>query len=233
MTRMLASVANLAEARLAAACDVDIIDLKNPREGALGALPTRVVGEIVDDLKGATPVSATIGDLPMQPETIIPAVEAMAATGVDYVKLGFFPGGDWPAVLDGLRPMADGGVKLVAVLFADQPVELTWLAALANAGFAGAMLDTADKRQGSLTRQRDLRFLGSFVDTARWHNLLCGLAGSLQIDDVAPLAALGPDYLGFRGALCGGNRTDELNRGAMQSILGALKGNDACQRPLV
>jgi len=231
MTRMLASVANLAEARLAAAWGVDIIDLKNPREGALGALPTRVVGEIVDDLKGAKPVSATIGDLPMLPETIIPAIEAMAATGVDYVKLGFFSGGDWPAVLDGLRPIA-GGVKLVAVLFADQPVELTWLAALANAGFAGAMLDTADKRQGSLTSQRDPRFLRSFVDNARWHNLLCGLAGSLQIDDVVPLVSLGPDYLGFRGALCGGKRTDELNSGAIQSILGALKGNDARQRPL-
>ncbi len=220
MTRMLASVANLAEARLVADGGADIIDLKNPREGALGALPTLVVREIV---------SATIGDLPMQPELIIPAIEAMAATGVDYVKLGLFPGGDWPAVLAGLRPLAARGVRLVAVLFADQPVELTWLAALADTGFAGAMLDTADKRKGSLTRLRDTAFLGSFVDTARWHHLLCGLAGSLQIDDVAPLAALGPDYLGFRGALCGGRRTDELDTSAMQSILAALKGNDANQ----
>jgi len=128
--------------------------------------------------------------------------------------------------------MVARGVRLVAVLFADQPVELTWLAALADIGFAGAMLDTADKGKGSLTRLRDTAFLGSFVDTARWHHLLCGLAGSLQIDDVAPLAALGPDYLGFRGALCGGRRTDELDIGAMQSILAALKGNDANQLPL-
>lgn len=229
MTRMLGSVANLAEARLVADGGADIIDLKNPREGALGALPTLVVREIVNTLNGAAPVSATIGDLPMQPEIIIPAVDAMAATGVDYVKLGFFPGGDWPAVLAGLRPMTARGVRLVAVLFADQPVELTWLAALADTGFAGAMLDTADKRKGSLTRLRDMAFLGSFVDTARWHHLLCGLAGSLRIDDVAPLAALGPDYLGFRGALCGGRRTDELDISAVQSILGALKGNDANQ----
>ena len=226
MTRMLASVANLAEARLAAACGVDIIDLKNPREGALGALSTRVVGEIVNTLDSAAPVSATIGDLPMQPETIIPAVGAMAATGVDYVKLGFFPGGDWPAVLAGLRPMAARGVKLVAVLFADQPVELTWVAALADAGFAGAMLDTADKGKGSLTRLRDTAFLGSFVDIARWHHLLCGLAGSLRSDDVVPLSALGPDYLGFRGALCGGVRTDELDTSAVQSILAVLKGKE-------
>ena len=47
MTRMLASVATLQEARLAAECGVDIIDLKNPSTGALGALPTETVVEIV------------------------------------------------------------------------------------------------------------------------------------------------------------------------------------------
>ena len=39
MTGLLASVASPEEARIAAACGVDIIDLKNPRAGALGALP--------------------------------------------------------------------------------------------------------------------------------------------------------------------------------------------------
>ena len=38
ITGMLASVANLAEARLAAAGGADIVDLKNPVAGALGAL---------------------------------------------------------------------------------------------------------------------------------------------------------------------------------------------------
>lgn len=218
MTGLLASVANLAEARLVAECGVAIIDLKNPRQGALGALPTAAVHNIVAALDGVAPVSATIGDLAMQPEAILPAVEAMAATGVEYVKLGFFPGGDWPGVIDGLRPVAGRGVRLIAVLFADQAVDLAWLAALADAGFAGAMLDTADKRQGSLTRLRDVAFLAGFVAAARHHRLLCGLAGSLRAEDVAPLAALAPDYLGFRGALCDGDRVRDLNPAAVQAV---------------
>ena len=47
MTGMLASVATLAEARLVEESGVDIIDLKNPAEGALGALPLAEVVRIV------------------------------------------------------------------------------------------------------------------------------------------------------------------------------------------
>ena len=44
------------------------------------------------------------------------------------------------------------------------------------------------------------------MDGARQAGLLAGLAGSLTLDDVDPLLALRPDYLGFRGALCRGRR---------------------------
>ncbi len=223
MTRMLASVATLAEARIAAGCGVDIIDLKNPQEGALGALSADTVATIVRDLKGAAPISATIGDLPMQPERIRAAVEAMAATGVDYVKLGCFPGGDWPGVFAVLKPLTARGVRLVAVLFADHPIDLSWLPVLARSGFAGAMLDTADKQAGALTTIRNSQILREFVDAAHRLGLLCGLAGSLRISDIAPLRLLGPDYLGFRGALCGGLRTDELDPAAVSSVLAHIR----------
>lgn len=223
MTRMLASVATLQEARLAAGCGVDIVDLKNPRAGALGALSVDTVASIVSDLRGAVPISATIGDLPMQPEFIRAAAEAMAATGVDYIKLGCFPGGDWPGVFGALQPLTARGVRLVAVLFADHAIELDGLAVLAQAGFAGAMLDTAGKAGGSLTTFRDPRFLGEFVAETRRHGLLCGLAGSLRAADIAPLSRHAPDYLGFRGALCGGHRTDALDPAAVRRLLEEIR----------
>ena len=223
MTQLLASVASEEEARIAAACGVDIIDLKNPRAGALGALPLDVVRAVVAKRTGDTPISATIGDLPMEPEIVRTAVQAMASTGVDYVKIGFFPGGDRPGVLQALKPLADEGVRMIAVLFADQPLSLDWLADLASAGFVGAMLDTADKRRGALTQLRDRQFLGHFVDAARRHGLLCGLAGSLRLIDVPPLRALRPDYLGFRGALCGGTRTDAVNPAAITLLLDSIR----------
>jgi len=41
-----------------------------------------------------------------------------------------------------------------------------------------------------------------FVRQARACGLLTGLAGSLKLADIQPLLKLGPDYLGFRSALC-------------------------------
>jgi uncharacterized protein (UPF0264 family) len=66
------------------------------------------------------------------------------------------------------------------------------------------MLDTARKNGGGLRDWTDENWLADFVRQGRAAGLLVGLAGSLNEDDIRPLAALGPDYLGFRGALCAG-----------------------------
>jgi uncharacterized protein (UPF0264 family) len=223
MTGMLASVASLDEARLIAGLGADIIDLKLPVAGALGALPVAEVARIVAELGGGHTLSATVGDLPMMADSVVPAARAMAATGIDYVKIGFFPGGDWPAAIKGLRPLAEDGVRLVAVLFGDCAPALGWVRELARAGFAGAMLDTADKGRGSLREVCEPSFLRGFVAEARAHGLLCGLAGSLRAADIAPLRALEPDYLGFRGALCGGNRAGAIDPEAARRIAALVR----------
>lgn len=223
MTGMLASVADLAEARLAAAAGVDIIDLKAPRSGALGALPTETVRAIVAELHGPKPLSATIGDLPMNPPAVLAAVHEMAATGVDYVKIGFFPSGDWAGTVDALEPVAASGISLIAVLFADQALDLGRVHRLARAGFAGVMLDTMVKSRGSLTELRSPDALSGFVHRVKDSGMLCGLAGSLRAADIEPLLELKPDYLGFRGALChGSKRVAGLDGAALAGIRAML-----------
>ena len=91
MTLLLASVTGPEEAELALDRGADIIDLKNPAAGALGALATETVRACLSVVGGRRPVSAVAGDLPMQPDVIVAAVEALARTGVDYVKVGLFP----------------------------------------------------------------------------------------------------------------------------------------------
>ena len=55
------------------------------------------------------------------------------------------------------------------------------------------------------------------------YNLLCGLAGSLRLDDIARLAPLQADYLGFRGALCvQQQRTAQLDEVRLRQIRDAL-----------
>ncbi len=59
----------------------------------------------------------------MEPETIRRKVEEIAATGVDYIKIGFFPFGQLTACIEVLQPLASHK-KLIAVLFADHRNDL-------------------------------------------------------------------------------------------------------------
>ncbi|MDD5632129.1 MAG: (5-formylfuran-3-yl)methyl phosphate synthase, partial [Methylococcales bacterium] len=116
MTGMLASVNSMEEALLALSAGVDIIDLKQPALGALGALDMATVKQVVAEVAGRCPISATIGDLPMQPDPVFNAVKAMAETGVDYIKIGFFPGDDWQGTLNKLSVLTGQSQALIAVL---------------------------------------------------------------------------------------------------------------------
>lgn len=218
MTRLLASVRNVQEARLALRGGTDLIDLKEPNAGALGAVPLARIKEIRSALGPDVLMSATIGDRPMQADLLSRAVIKTAETGVDYVKVGFSTGGDRLDCMQSIRRLSARGIRIVAVLFADQGFDPYSLDELHDAGVHGAMLDTAAKHT-SLRQQLDTAQLQLFVRRCRALNLLCGLAGSLRLADVDPLLRIAPDYLGFRGALCNGDRRGRLNPQA----LGALR----------
>jgi len=223
MTAMLASVATMAEAQLALQAKVGILDLKQPANGALGALDRTTVRQIVQLVAGRIPVSATAGDLVMQPEIISTAVQAIAETGVDYIKIGFFPGGDWSGCIAKLAELSGQGLRLIAVLFADATPDFDIVAVIAQAGFSGVMLDTMDKLRGSLLSVLDRKKLAAFVGSAKSQGLLVGLAGSLRQQDIAELLPLQPDYLGFRGALCRQHeRTARLDPAALARIRQAI-----------
>ena len=221
MIKLLASVTDLDEARLAVAGGADIVDLKNPAAGALGALPRETIKTVCGALAGTVPISATVGDLAPRPALISAAVAATAACGVDYVKVGLFPGPGQRDCIEALRPLT-AATAVVLVLFADRDPDFSLLAPAAAAGCRGVMLDTAAKNGGGLRDALDLARLRGFVARAKALGLLTGLAGSLGPDDIAPLAGFGPDYLGFRGALCGGGRTGRLQPQRLARLRGLL-----------
>lgn len=227
MTRLLVSVADLHEARLALAGGADIVDFKDPRRGALGALPAAAVAQWVAALGPAVATSATVGDLPPDPAVLAAAATAMAATGVSYVKIGFFGRGVSRGCLDALAPLARRR-RLVAVLFADLAPGLDAVPRFADAGFAGVMLDTAGKDGRGLRDFMALDGLARFVASAGGQGLLTGLAGSLRASDVPALLPLAADYLGFRGALCAGaSRTAALDPDALRELRARIPRRDA------
>lgn len=218
MIRMLASVNSLDEAKIVLAAKVDIIDLKEPAMGSLGALDLRLVSQIVESINGQCPISATIGDLPMQPELIFNAVKEMAETSVNYIKIGFFQSENEDNVIEKLTGLSSD-VNLVAVLFADNIVNFDIVEKLKVAGFKGVMLDTFDKSKGPLTRIITKIEIERFVSHVKSRHLICGLAGSLKFEDIPVLMPYQPDYLGFRGALClQHERTGRLNNRSVQAI---------------
>jgi (5-formylfuran-3-yl)methyl phosphate synthase len=217
MTLMLASVLSPAEAETAVERGADIIDCKDPSRGALGALPLAEVSRIVAAVKGRRPVS-TVVELPHDVTHAREAIEAAAATGAAFVKFALPLTPDADEIIAELAPLA-ARHRLIAVLFADLGPDLGVLDRLAEAGFAGAMLDTAHKGKGRLLDAMSVGALAGFVARCRALKLTAGLAGSLESPDVPRLLVMAPDVLGFRGALCAeGERRNALGAGAVSLI---------------
>lgn len=211
MTLFLASVRDAAEAEMAIEAGADIIDLKDPGQGALGALVPDTIAACVRSVAGRAPVSATIGDLPLEEKVVRAAVLATAGLGVDYVKLGLFPGRDAEPCLNSLTAEATQ-IRLIFVLFADGLPDFDAIGLAARIGAHGIMLDTMGKDGGSLPDHLSFMALAEHIAAAKAEGLVVGLAGSLKARHVASLIALAPDLLGFRGALCqSGDRSQDLD----------------------
>jgi len=200
MTRMLASVANAGEAGVVLQLGADVIDLKDARRGALGAVSLDVARQAIAAVARRSETSAALGDPPYDEEALLADALALASMGVDYVKLAV----DAPT-LNRLGDCLSGlarDVALVGMMFADEKPDFALLAKLAALGFKGAMLDTRDKTRGRLIAHLEVVQLNQFCSQCRALHLMSGLAGSLEAPDVPRLLLVRPDVLGFRGALC-------------------------------
>ena len=212
MTGFLASVSSMEEAQLVRSLGADVIDLKDPARGALGALDEDSVRAIASLPDKNTMLSATVGDLPAYAAELESAVIGMHACGVDIVKVGVFDRTISPFMLSVLDRLAGRGISIVLVFFAElYPPDINFQR-LRRGGITGVMLDTCEKANGSLRDKLDDGTLAEFVRKARRAGLLTGLAGSLTREDIPPLLCINPDYLGFRGALCKQRqRTSEMD----------------------
>lgn len=223
MTGMLASVTSIAEAEIVLNEGVDIIDLKNPHQGALGALDTDVVEEIVNTINGIVLTSATIGDIEPDNPELLENIYKISATGVDIVKIGLFDSQPTNQFIEAITKAVGQRINLVIVLFAEDYTGTKSLNPLLQTGINGIMLDTKDKTSKSLQTILSKHVLKEFVNTVKYHELLTGLAGSLRYEDINSLLKLEPDYLGFRGALCSeNNRINQIDKFKIRKIRNAI-----------
>ena len=191
MTLFLASVRDAEEAELALHAGADIVDLKDPAQGALGALPPDTIAACVKQVAGRAPVSATIGDLPLEGDGVRAAIRKTASLGVDYVKLGIFPGGDARTL-----PQAAGGrpgkSRVIVVLFADAMPDFDAVALAASDRRAWRHVRHHGQGRRLLARAHVLHGPRRRIAAAKAEGLIVGLAGSLQARHVPSLLALHP-----------------------------------------
>lgn len=206
MAQILISVTSITEAQIALDNGADIIDLKEPSAGALGALPLPLIKSIVSHINGQKLVSATIGDLPMQPDLILQAVTILSTTKVDYIKIGFFETDDFRPCLAALQSITKSDVKLIAVLFAEYNYPENLVKMIKVAGFIGIMLDTATKNGQTFLDYYSVQQRENFSRKVLALDLSFGLAGSLKRVHISEVEVLKPTYIGFRGGVCTDNQ---------------------------
>jgi uncharacterized protein (UPF0264 family) len=205
----------------------DIIDVKRPAEGSLGANFPWVIRAV----KGMTekPVSAAIGDFDYRPGSASLAAYGAACAGADYIKIGLmFSGRDRAREVIGAVVRAVKGEfpekSVVIAAYSDyarlgtiSPSEAALLAA--EGGADVAMIDTGRKDGRSTFDFMDERALSDFTEANRGSGLLTALAGSLRFEDIASLKRINPDIIGVRGMVCGGDRSATIEPALVEKAL--------------
>ena len=207
MSKILASIKDLSEAKILIDTDIDIIDLKDPSKGALGRLEKNDIEIIVNFINKKKLTSSTVGDLPNDIELISENVDEVSSTNVDFIKIGVYDN-SYIKTLCNIKSCK----KLIAVFFADKflPTK-NEIAELKESGFSGIMVDTSNKKSGNLFNHVTHYQINNFITIAKNMNLLTGIAGSINKTHIDDIIKLNPNYMGFRGALCENNASRSSN----------------------
>jgi uncharacterized protein (UPF0264 family) len=224
--KLLVSVINEKEASIAS--EADIIDIKNPKEGSLGANFPLTIFKI-RKLFPNREISATIGDMPDMPGTASLAGTSVAQLGVDYVKVGLcFDGkGEVRYFLEkfceNIR-FFNPKIKIVAAAYADykfinsiNPFSLISIGK--KVGIDGIMIDVKNKKNGNLFTLLSEKEIKKFVDLAHDNGFFVALAGSLSIEDLPKVFHMGADIFGVRGSICENDRTSSLSPEKVKKLI--------------
>src|SRR3972149_4205186 len=226
--KLLVSPINTEEANICKLSGVDIIDVKNPKEGSLGANFPWTIRD-VKKIAGSTPVSATIGDFNYRPGTASLAALGAAVAGAEYIKVGLFDIKTKEQALEMLVNIVrsvkdyDKNKKVVASGYSDHrrinsisPFELPSIGK--KAGVDVVMMDTGIKDGRSTFDFLTEHELTEFVARARSLGLMTAIAGTIKFENIPALKRIQPDIIGVRGCVCGGDRNSTIKKELVEKL---------------
>lgn len=244
--QLLVSVRNLEEAGTAFEGGADVIDVKEPGNGPLGAADKTVQMSIAQRYHSRRPVSAAQGELL---ETDFPNWDL---SDLSYLKWGLSGCQDrnWSVALRSrqraLAERGSGSPTLVLVGYADSeearsPPIADLLSLAGRERHAIVLIDTFKKglshkgERLSLLRYLSPHRLAAIVEQCRGHGAQIALAGSLTEKEIRLLLSGGakPDWFAVRGAACAqGNRQGALCLERIRALKALLQGeNGEASRP--
>mgnify|MGYP001169132165 CR=1 FL=1 len=226
MTGLLISVRNRQEAEtIITACpDLDILDIKEPNAGALGAAAPQVWQDIADINLNNTSLSIALGELS---EVVVSAL-ADLPPNTQYVKVGLAHqrGLNWIQAWRAMQILILDSAELVGVIYADYqaaaaPAPTDIIKLLSKEGCRTFLIDTYQKKQADLfdhlTRQEfdQLKMMApeaTFV-----------IAGSLTESSISKAKQLNAEFVGVRGAICEDSRNGQVSAEKSKHMLKLVK----------
>jgi (5-formylfuran-3-yl)methyl phosphate synthase len=226
MPKLLVSVRSAQEASLAFEAGVDLIDIKEPGAGSLGAAPPATIDEILCLIGQRCLTSFACGELldaaaelVSDPRGCDPARRPFPQRFADYAKVGLAgcgPVDHWRELWRQFAGLLPPETTPVAVLYADwreanspPPEQVIELAC--TAGRAAVLIDTFDKSGPGLLRIHSLAAIQGWIEEVHKRSSAIVVAGQLTLADAEAVASLGPDYVGVRGGVCRPNRNGDLD----------------------
>jgi hypothetical protein len=221
--RVLVSIRNAQEAALAVQADVDLVDIKEPSRGSLGAAAPAVIDAVIREVAGRKPLSVALGELIEQSDR----ADSIPSQGIRYAKVGLAGCAeitDWQARWRDLLLRMPRGVDPVAVVYADwrsasAPPPEQVLHHASQFGCRAVLVDTHNKHSGSLLAQWTVDEVVAFVSSVRNQGMLAVVAGSLCGAAIDTVVRLGPDYVAVRGAVCSGDRTAAVDAEKLEKLV--------------
>jgi (5-formylfuran-3-yl)methyl phosphate synthase len=250
--RLLVSPENIDEALVCAAAAeyLDVVDVKKPDEGSLGANYPWVITAIRNATPADKPVSATLGDVPFKPGTVAQAALGAATAGASYIKVGLYGCATPEQGIEVMRGVVrtvrehKPEALVVASGYADahrigsiNPLAIPYVTA--ESGADVAMVDTAIKDGSTLFDHLSVEQCAEFVRLGHEWGVIVALAGSIKVKHLPDLTRIGTDIVGVRGAVCeGGDRNNgsikpeliKAFRSAMDEALLALPASERNDR---
>ena len=230
--KLLISIRSIEEVKVVNGLNIDIIDLKEPKNGPIGMLDFIDIKKIVLALRdnnfcGKISTTFELNDGNLSRNDIA-KIENLGSVGLDYIKVGVSADGNTWANLkkftESLSKIKNRVLenKLILVLMITDKHSFKIVKNISPSmvgKFSGIMIDTLDKENGSVFDIVNFTELSIIKKFALENNIDFGIAGSLDVSHTSLINQLQPNWAGYRGGVCLKKRSGPLSRVRLANLI--------------